>query len=98
MCAPVYIILLRHVVIISNMFFFVGCHTLAGSGDCEFYRCVEDKYMTCGDEGYALKYGYKQCQATQDSYHQFNDEVNEILLLPVMDEKLHCNQTNRFKR
>ena len=31
--------------------------------------------MTCGDEGYALKYGYKQCQATQDSYHQFNDEV-----------------------
>ena len=36
--------------------------------------------MTCGDEGYALKYGYKQCQVTKDGYGQLTDQVCDILL------------------
>ncbi len=31
-------------------------------GTCDYYSCIEQEVITCGDSGYALGYGGKYCQ------------------------------------
>ncbi|KAL8576348.1 hypothetical protein ACOMHN_048915 [Nucella lapillus] len=37
-----------------------GCVAMAQSGDCQFYRCFEDR-LACGAKGYMLRFGLPYC-------------------------------------
>eukprot|EP00058_Branchiostoma_floridae_P013149 XP_002598637.1 hypothetical protein BRAFLDRAFT_67034 [Branchiostoma floridae] len=49
------------------------CLQYAKDGDCDFYKCLEDKYR-CGAKGYPIGYGYRYCSRFRAYYDDFNDE------------------------
>ncbi len=48
------------VALLSSTLIASPCKELVGS--CEYYQCLEEQVLTCGDEGYAVGYGKKYCE------------------------------------
>ena len=53
-----------------------NCKNLADRGDCEFYNQCVEKTVPCGNEGYAVGYGYRYCNRFALFYEDFTEEVN----------------------
>ncbi|VDI04204.1 Hypothetical predicted protein [Mytilus galloprovincialis] len=47
-----------------------SCTQKGQNGDCEFYRCFEDRRQ-CGSSGYLIGYGYKYCNRFRNLYNDF---------------------------
>jgi hypothetical protein len=52
--------------------------SLAKSGDCNFYKKIED-IKKCGPNGYPLAYGGKYCEKFGLNYNNFNTDVILVL-------------------
>ena len=48
---------------------------LAERGDCKFYKCEESAF-SCGNDGYALGYGYRYCHRFEIYYEDFDSDVS----------------------
>ena len=58
--------------------FIAGCDSLAEQGNCDFYRC-EEAVFPCGNDGYALGYGYRYCHRFGIFYKHFDTVVSLTL-------------------
>ena len=64
------------------------CQKYIENGDCEFYtECVEFR-IPCGEEGYALKYGYEYCSKFDQHRHKFNYEASLLQVIFVLVDKI----------
>ena len=70
------------------MFRTIGCNTLAEQGSCDFYKCA-DSAVPCGNEGYALGYGYRYCLGFTALYNEFTDEVSMSQYVKVVTAYQH---------
>ncbi len=52
------------------------CKSLALSGDCEFYLCLDRLMGGCGPEKYPMGFGYKYCKRFLEHKHYFNKEAS----------------------
>ena len=59
-------------------------------GNCKFYNCV-DSMVPCGDDGYAIGYGYRYCSRFTEHYDKFTDDVSMLQGSGVREFKLLAN-------
>ncbi len=70
-----------------------SCGHLIGS--CEYYTCVENDLISCGENGYTLGYGYHYCQNFRSYHPSQSIDAHEKELFPVdwnhwLDKTANC--------
>ena len=58
------------------------CNNPADNDNCDYYsECIEfnPNLPTCGENGYAIGYGYKYCRRYKENRPLFTNKVNEFL-------------------